>query len=418
MSKINFGLACSMAMLLTTGSVLASNGYFAHGFGSKSKSLAGAGTALPMDAMATALNPALMAYMGERLDLGIALFLPTRGFTADDPTPPPGAFTPGYYESDNDIFFIPHIGYNKMLTNDTSLGISIGGNGGMNTEYDSAVFANFGAGSAPTGIDLMQMFIGLSLAHKIAPNHSLGIAPILAVQNVETQGLEAFQGLSIHPDQVTNKGHDWSYGGGVRVGWYGQLTPDLSAGISYQSRLWMTKYEDYQGLIAEEGSFDIPPIFNAGLAYKLTPSWTTVLDVQHIFFGDIKSLANSNGVFMTPGALGGSDGLGFGWEDMTVYKLGMQWVMNNDWTLRAGYSKASDVLSGGQALFNILAPATVTDHVTAGFTYKLNDKDEINFAAMHAFYEKLPGSNPNTPNQTGSLEMKQNELELSWSRKF
>ncbi|NGZ05211.1 MAG: transporter [Magnetococcales bacterium] len=407
-----------MAALLTTGPVMASNGYFSHGFGSESKSMAGAGTALPMDTMATALNPALMVHTGDRMDLGLAFFFPTRGFTANPPTPAPGAFPTGSYESDNNIFYIPNFGYNKMLTPETSLGISIGGNGGMNTEYSWAVFNGFGAGSAPTGIDLMQIFAGLSLSHKLTPDHSVGIAPILAIQNMEATGLEAFQALSIHADRVTNKGHDWSFGGGVRVGWYGRLTHDFSVGISYQSRLWMSKFDKYSGLIAEEGDFDIPPIFNAGIAYKLTPTLTAVADIQHIFFQDIKSLSNSNNTIMAPGALGGSGGLGFGWEDMTVYKFGVQWMMNDTWTWRAGYSTASDVLAGGQALFNILAPATVTDHATVGVTYKLNDRDGINLSGMHAFNKKLHGTNPNTPNQTGYLEMNQNELEISWSRKF
>ncbi|MBF0610644.1 MAG: transporter [Magnetococcales bacterium] len=380
--------------------------------------MAGAGTALPMDTMATALNPALMVYTGDRLDIGLASFFPSRGFTANDPNPAPGAFPAGSYESDNSVFFIPSLGYNKMLTSDTSLGISIGGNGGMNTEYDWAVFGGFGAGSKPTGIDLIQLFVGVSLSHKISRDHSVGVAPILSIQSLSVKGLEAFQGLSVHPDRVTNKGRDWSYGGGVRVGWRGQLTDSFSAGISYQTRLWMSRFDKYSGLIAEEGDFDIPPIFNVGIAYKLTPTFTALADVQHIFFDDIKSLSNSNNTIMAPGSLGGSSGLGFGWEGMTVYKFGLQWVMNDSWTWRAGYSKASDVLAGGQALFNILAPATVTDHVTAGLTYKLSDQDGINFAGMHAFSKKIHGSNPNTPNQTGYLEMSQNELEISWSHKF
>ena len=57
--------------------VFATNGYFAHGYGTKNKALAGAGVALPQDAMIAATNPAGMVWVGERLDVGLAIFSPS-----------------------------------------------------------------------------------------------------------------------------------------------------------------------------------------------------------------------------------------------------------------------------------------------------------------------------------------------------
>jgi hypothetical protein len=51
----------------------ATNGYWAHGYGTKSKAMAGAGAALPLDAMDAAQNPAKMVFLGNRLDFGVAL---------------------------------------------------------------------------------------------------------------------------------------------------------------------------------------------------------------------------------------------------------------------------------------------------------------------------------------------------------
>jgi len=44
----------------------ATNGYFAHGYGARSKAMAGVGAALPQDAMAAAVNPAGMVFVGNR----------------------------------------------------------------------------------------------------------------------------------------------------------------------------------------------------------------------------------------------------------------------------------------------------------------------------------------------------------------
>lgn len=402
----------------------ATNGYWAHGYGAKSKAMAGSGSALPLDAMDAASNPATMVHLGNRLDLGMSAFMPDRSFTAGSNTGGnPSCILPGDYESDNDIFFIPHIAGNRMLDSRSSLGISIGANGGMNTEYDSAVFSSFdnpgGTASSPTGIDFKQVFLGLTYSRKISNNHSFGITPILAAQSFKVTGLEPFQPFSSDPSHVTNQGSDYSYGGGIKVGWLSRFSDSFSAGISYQSKLWMSRFEAYQGLFAEQGDFDIPPNLTVGLAWEILPTFTLVFDVQRIYFEKIKSIANQGDMIFQPGSilLGTDDGLGFGWEDTTIGKLGLQWQWRPDVVLRAGYSLSEQVISGEQALFNILAPAVVTEHYTCGLTKTLANK-EINFSLMYAPGEKVTGRNPNTGSQSGTLEMEQFEFEVSFSFLF
>ena len=67
----------------------ATNGYSPTGFGTANKGLAGAGVALPQDALAGATNPAGSILLGDRIDAGVALFGPDRGFTADPNGAPP-----------------------------------------------------------------------------------------------------------------------------------------------------------------------------------------------------------------------------------------------------------------------------------------------------------------------------------------
>src|SRR3546814_6260092 len=58
--------------------VQATNGYFAHGYGVKSQGMAGVGYALPQDGLASAFNPAGIAALEDRLDLGATGFFPRR----------------------------------------------------------------------------------------------------------------------------------------------------------------------------------------------------------------------------------------------------------------------------------------------------------------------------------------------------
>jgi long-chain fatty acid transport protein len=183
-------------------------------------------------------------------------------------------------------------------------------------------------------------------------------------------------------------------------------------------RLDMSRFKDYEGLFAEQGDFDIPATLILGAAFKATPTLTIAFDVQEIFYSDIDALGNPHDLVFGPNTLGSDDGLGFGWEDQTIFKLGAQWEYRPDLTFRAGYSHADQVIPGAQALFNILAPATVRDHFTLGVGKQLANDSELNFAFMYAPKETVPGTNPNTGPQTGDIFMEQLELGVSWGKRF
>ena len=56
----------------------ATNGYFSHGYGMKAKGMGGAATAMAIDTFGGANNPAGMVWVGDRLDIGVDLFMPER----------------------------------------------------------------------------------------------------------------------------------------------------------------------------------------------------------------------------------------------------------------------------------------------------------------------------------------------------
>jgi long-chain fatty acid transport protein len=70
-------------------------------------------------------------------------------------------------------------------------------------------------GTGSLGVDLSQLIIAPTLAWKFHARHSIGIAPLFAYQRFKAEGLQAFQGLSTSPGNVTNNGYDSSTGWGV-----------------------------------------------------------------------------------------------------------------------------------------------------------------------------------------------------------
>ena len=447
---IKYFVATLLSFFLAS-TATATNGYFAHGIGIKNRALAGAGVAFPQDAMAGATNPAGMSFVGNRFDVGAVLFFPDREYTAGPSALNGnfGAFTigPDSESSGDDWFLIPSFGINKDINDKTSIGFSMYGNGGLNTTYrgGSATFnpgtgvqtfpGTFGAGTA--GVDLFQIFFNLSIAHKLSDDVSIGISPIFVTQGFRSNGLDNFapftktfaeSGGTAPVEDLTGNGQEYSYGGGVQVGaLVRNINNMLDIGASYRSKMYMSEFDDYADLFAEDGDFDIPPTMWLGFALNATDSLTFVFDFQRIWYEEIDSISNDvQNLFNCPtlggtnieSCLGGDNGGGFGWRDIDIFKVGLQWQQSEQNIFRIGYSHSDQPIPSDQVTFNILAPGVIEDHVTAGYTRVLSDKSEINFEAMYAFEESVEGANAFDPTQTIELEMKQFEFGVSWSRKF
>ena len=432
--KKNLVFAAALTAILAAPGAFATNGYFAHGYGTKNKGLAGGGVALSQDAMAAATNPAGMVFVGNRWDLGAALFSPSpRSYEASAITgglgANGGATGTGTVESDNDFFLIPHFGRNWMLDPNSSIGVTVYGNGGMNTDYpDSATpfgAGTFSAGTGDTGVDLSQLFIVTTYARKFSDTASWGVSGIVAYQRFEARGVSSFASISNDSSNLSNNGHDNSLGFGAKFGVQGEVSPGVTLAASYQTEIDMEEFDKYKGLFAEQGDFDIPSTWTVGLAWKTTPKSHLTFDIQRINYTDVKAIANPFSKVATcvapgPTCLGGSDGIGFGWEDMTIYKVGYQWETSPTWTWRVGYSKGDQPIPDSETLFNILAPAVIEQHITFGFTRQMGKDNELNFAAMHAIENDVNGTNAfSSPGpQSIKLEMQQWEVELSWAKKF
>jgi len=373
----------------------ATDGYFAHGYGVKSQGMGGVGIALPQDALAAAANPAGMGLIGDRVDFGVTWFRPQReSEIANNPGP---GVNGTYNANDRENFFIPEFGYNKQINPDATLGVSVYGNGGMNTDYKSEVPL---LGSTPAGIDLIQLFVAPTATWKITPSNTVGVSVNLAYQRFKSKGLQNFalvgspQQTSQFPSNVTNQGYDSSYGAGVHIGWIGQVSDKVTLGASYQSKTYMSKFNKYKGLFADGGDFDIPSSYGLGIAVKATPALTLAADVQRIEYSDVDSVGNSvNNLFLQGNLLGSKNGAGFAWRDVTAVKLGASYAWNENLTVRAGYNHVTQPIRSSETLFNILAPGVVQDHATFGATWVLANKSELSLSYMHAFENKVRGPN-------------------------
>ena len=400
----------AVAGVTLPGVAMATNGMFASGYGTTANGMGGAATAMAEDTFGGANNPASMVFVGDRIDAGLTLFSPQRQANNGY----------GSESSDSNYFPIPEFGYNKMLSTDLSLGVSVYGNGGMNTNYaPNAQGYNMLGGKGNLGVNLEQLIVAPTLAFKINDSNSIGIAPLLGYQRFMAQGLQQFEGISSSPNNVTNNGYDTSYGAGVRVGYMGKINSQLTFGASYSSKVYFNSMSDYSGLFAGQGSLDLPENYDLGLAYKVIPDLTLALDYQRINYAGVNAIGNqSNLSLISPNGLGANNGSGFGWQDINVWKLGAEYKYNEHWTLRTGWNHGDDPVTAGNVTFNIIAPGVITDHFTMGASYVTANGNIVTAAYIHGFENSVTG--PNLMYPAGPLQkisMYQDSLGLAYAWK-
>jgi len=383
----------------------ATNGYFRIGVGDKAESMGGAGIALPQDSLAAGTNPAGMAMVGDHIDFGLTWFKPTRETTIAGS----GGFINGTYDGNGKSnFFIPDFGYNKMIKPDMSLGVTVWGAGGMNTQYDNSMFGT------KAGVDLQQLFIAPTWAMKVNPSNSVGVSLVAVYQMFSAQGLNAFDNstYSANPGSVTNNGTDTSTGVGLRLGWTGQVSDMVTLGATYQPKVSMSKFSKYSGLFADQGNFDIPANYGVGIAVKANDATTVAFDAVQIKYSGVPSVGDSSSI---PQQFGSTGGPGFGWQDMTVLKLGMKYALNPGLTLRAGINHNNQQIGTNDAFLNFLAPGVVQNHLTLGATWKLANQSELTVGYVHAFEQTVTGPIPTGfGGGTASIKMHEDSIGVTY----
>jgi len=185
----------------------ATDGYFANGYGMKANGMGGGGVAVALEPFAGAMNPGTASFLGNEWQLGMSWFSPRR--SAERSGSGMGGMDASV-DSGSENFFIPEFGVNWRYRPDLAFGLTVYGNGGMNTDYPGGQISNQSActafwqnnpvgpynlmcGQGRLGVDLMQLMIAPYASWQFVKGHSVGIAPVIAYQRFQAEGLRFTQ---------------------------------------------------------------------------------------------------------------------------------------------------------------------------------------------------------------------------------
>jgi hypothetical protein len=174
------------------------------------------------------------------------------------------------------------------------------------------------------GVGMKRTVVAPSLVTRWGDNGSVGVTAVLAHQRFVSLGMgqsSARDGVMLWPVMPGES----SYGAGMRLDVGNELTPRLSWGAAYQSRVNMDAFTTLRGVYADPGQFDIPASTSFGMSYALTPSLSFDVGVQRVMYSDITPYTSPALPKRFLALLGTGASPLFAWQDLDVYSAGWMW---------------------------------------------------------------------------------------------
>ncbi|MBT8195433.1 MAG: outer membrane protein transport protein, partial [Bacteroidia bacterium] len=353
--------------------------------------MGGAATGLATDINgALQWNPAAISGFNENiLSVNAGLFFSSPELSSTAPSPLGGTVS-GITEDDRGTSVLPSIGFvYGTEESQHTFGVSAFGISGFGVTFPESMTnpinapqSSGGFGRVESNYQLLQ--VALTYAYQINDNISIGFAPTIG-----------FAGLELEPNPIAAPSPTLGYpvsdnanaiGFGGQIGLHFTGDGGFSAGVSYKSNQAFSEFDFdskyLDGSAAPDVSFqmDYPAIISAGLGYS-TDVIDVALDYRMIDYENTEGFEASGWQIADSGPFAGfPTGAveGFGWENVSVVSLGVQYKGVENLPLRLGYTYSSNPINEDLAFFSVPATAIIAHAFQFGFGYNVNEMITIN----------------------------------------
>ncbi|MDE3740892.1 OmpP1/FadL family transporter [Maribacter polysaccharolyticus] len=376
--------------LFFVSAVMAQSGHIMQGVGAVNMSMGGAATAQPLDISgAIQWNPAAMATFDDKIikfDLGLFFSSPQLYSTVpefDTSGQQTGNFYSGTTEDDRGVSPMPALAmvWGKEGSKHT-FGASAFGISGFGVTFPESTTNPINMPQSMGGFgriesDYMLLQVGLSYAYELTDKISIGIQP-----NLDYAALELAPNPTASPTTAgyPNTDKASAIGFGAQFGVFYDSGLGLKLGASYKTIQKFGEFEfdnTYLDGSTSNNNFqmDYPAILSLGFGYS-TGDVDLAVDFRRVDY------ENTDG-FSETGWTQTASVAGFGWENISILSVGLQYKGINKLPLRFGYTYSSNPIPEEVAFFNIPATAIIKNAYQFGFSYEISDK--WNFDAVYHY---------------------------------
>ena len=375
-------------ILLISTTLFAQTGHILQGVGAVNMSMGGAATAQPLDISgALQWNPASVSVFDEnimKLDVGLFFSSPKLYSTVpefDTNGMPTGNFYSGSTEDDRGTSILPSLAmvWGKENSKHT-FGVSAFGISGFGVTFPESMTnpINMPQGMGGFGhieSDYMLLQVGFTWAYELSDKFSIGIEP-----TIDYAALELAPNPTANPTSAgypsTDKAN--AIGFGAQFGIFYDSGSGLKLGASYKTTQKFSEFEfdnTYLDNSTSNNNFqmDYPAILSLGAGYSIGDI-DLALDYRHVDY------ENTDG-FSTTGWTQTASVAGFGWKNISILSVGLQYKGIDKLPLRFGYTYSSNPIPDEVTFFNIPATAIIKDAFQFGFSF--NASSNLRFDALY-----------------------------------
>jgi long-chain fatty acid transport protein len=347
-------------------------GLHVSGVGPINRSMGGAGTAAPLDAIGalnwnpgsiSALSSSQLAFGLELIDVDIEL------------TSNLGPGTSG----DAGLVPIPSIGWaHHIKDSPLTIGVGVYGIGGFKNNQPSGNAILRGEPLFAKA-DFLQVAPTASII--LSDTISVGIAPTVTIGEL---GLDPLGPSVITPAVTSGQGNRTHWGGGFQAGVYYSGRNNVQMGFTFKSPQWMEQFQFYTSPTAVPGGvttfdLDLPMILSLGVGYTGICDWTFAGDFRYFAYGDTDGFRE------------------LGWENIFAAAFGAQRRVTDSLSVRLGVNFNEAPINSNVVALNAADPLIQRYNVSAGGTYRFTDNVDLNLAYVYLGRTSVTGPIPLAP---------------------
>ena len=396
-----FRLSSFFLLLAVATTTANAQGIFVSATGPVNRSMGGAATAAPLESMGSLFwNPASISSLPEdEISFGLAGSLPT--IETDSFVPGLGG---GSSKADPGVTPLPNVGWIHRPKNSAmTYGLGLFSAAGFRTNFPASltnpVFVpQSNAAGVPGGLGQVYTeaaFLQVipTVSWQVTDTVSVGIGPTFTLGDVTIDPLvfsapNDADGSGV-PRYSSGHGTRTHWGGGVQAGIYYEGQDYWHAGLMIKSPQWMESFkyntEDELGRpVAQTVDLDLPMVISLGTAWSGWERLVLAADVRYYDY------ANTDG-FESSGYRPDGSVAGIGWDSILSVATGVQYEVNQDLLVRAGYTFNENPIPDSQAFFNIGAPLYYQHEIHVGLSKRLTKRLWLNFAYTYYFENEISG---------------------------
>ena len=247
-------------------------------------------------------------------------------------------------------------------------------------------------------IELKTIYIQPTISYKLSDDYSFGFGPTIVRGNVKFNRNLSTSLVDQHGNRsnVTIKASGIT-GMGYNLGFLAKPSKELSVGISYRTKVDMRARDesaDFEDVPTSLHNTYFDTTFNAdlvlpaeltlGISYELSEDTVFAFDINRTYWSAYTDLDvefdNGAGTSLNPR----------NYKNVNIYRLGVQHVMSDDLTVRAGvYFDNSPIRDG------YYTPETARNDstgLTVGASYQMSKRMELDFSYLYLMFDEFYGS--------------------------